>query len=214
MARQQQALAEVILKDPAVESLSSFIGVDGINTTLNSGRILINLKPLDERENQRLRRDAPVAAEIGPGRGIILHAAGAGLDRGGPRQPDPIPIHAGRPGRGGTADLWTASLWSKLKALPQLRDVATDEQPGGLQTMLVIDRQTASRLGSPRRRLTTRSTTLSVSGRFPTLFTQLNQYHVVLETTPDFQTNPSQLQDIYVHIRQRRLGAAQRVHAL
>ena len=98
MAERQQALARVILKDPAVESLSTFIGVDGTNTTLNSGRILINLKPLAERRlsaSEIIRRLQPRAR---PTRGHhALHAAGAGPDRRGPGEPHPVPVQPGRP---------------------------------------------------------------------------------------------------------------------
>ena len=95
MAERQQALADVILKDPAVESLSSFIGVDGTNTTLNSGRMLINLKPLERARRQRQRRHPPAAAEArAGGRHHALHAAGAGPDDRGPREPHAVPVHA------------------------------------------------------------------------------------------------------------------------
>ena len=94
MTRLQDGLGKIILKDPAVESLSSFIGIDGTNTTLNSGRILINLKPLDERKNRRHRRHPPLAAGVGPGAGNHpVYAAGAGYHGGGPRQPHAVPIH-------------------------------------------------------------------------------------------------------------------------
>ena len=97
MAERQQALAQVILKDPAVESLSSFIGVDGINTTLNSGRILINLKPLEERKisaSDVIRRLQPELAKVD---GITLYMQPVqDLDRRRPRQPHAIPIHARR----------------------------------------------------------------------------------------------------------------------
>ena len=97
MSERQQALAKVILQDPAVESLSSFIGIDGTNTTLNSGRIQINLKPLDERKisaSDVIRRLQPELAQGGGHHAV--HAAGAGSDGGGPRQPHAVPVHAGR----------------------------------------------------------------------------------------------------------------------
>ena len=100
MSDRQQALAKVILKDPAVESLSSFIGIDGTNTTLNSGRIQINLKELEVRKisaSDVIRRLQPKLDEVS---GItLLHAAGAGSDGGRPRQPHRISVHAGRPQR-------------------------------------------------------------------------------------------------------------------
>ena len=101
MSREQQQLAKVILQDPAVESLSSFIGVDGTNTTLNSGRIQINLKPLDARKISASDVITPPAAEAGADlRHHAVHAAGAGFDGGGSRQPHAVSIHAGRSERG------------------------------------------------------------------------------------------------------------------
>ena len=131
MAERQQELTKVILQDPAVESLSSFIGVDGTNTTLNSGRILINLKPLEDRGHQRLGRDPAAAAGTGQGgRHHAVHAARAGLDGGRPREPHAVSIHAGRSDQN-ELNIWTARFVDKLKQLPELRDVATDQQTAG-----------------------------------------------------------------------------------
>src|SRR6202044_2776352 len=94
--------------------------------------------------------------------------------------------------------VWSAKFLDKLKALPQLRDLATDEQPGGLQTKLVIDRQTASRLGITPQAIDNTLYDAFGQREVSTLFTQLNQYHVVLEASHSFQTNPKKLQDIYV----------------
>ena len=167
MAERQQALAQVILKDPAVESLSSFIGVDGINTTLNSGRILINLKPLAERKisaSDVIRRLQPELAKVD---GITLFMQ--------PVQDLTVEDRVSRTqyqytledANADELNQWTAKLVDKLQTLPELRDVATDQQTHGAQATLVIDRVTASRLGITPRRLTTRSTTPSASGRFP-----------------------------------------------
>ena len=93
---------------------------------------------------------------------------------------------------------WAAKFLEKIKALPQLRDVATDDQPGGLQTRLVIDRQTASRLGITPQAIDNTLYDAFGQREVSTLFTQLNQYHVVLETKPEFQTSPNKLQDIFV----------------
>ena len=134
MAERQQALNRAILKDPAVESLSSFIGIDGTNTTLNSGRIQINLKPLEERQitaSDVIRR---LQTEAGRGRGHhAVHAAGAGSDRRNPRQPHAVSIQPGRPRRRGAERMGRRSWSSKLQSLPELRDVASDQQNEGLQ---------------------------------------------------------------------------------
>jgi multidrug efflux pump len=198
MAQRQQALAQVILKDPAVESLSSFIGADGINTTLNSGRILINLKPLAERginATDVMRRLQPALANVA-GIGLYMQPVQDLTieDRISRTQyqyalEDPDANELG---------LWTARLVDKLKALPQLRDVATDQQMEGLQASLVIDRVTASRLGITPQMIDDALYDAFGQRQVSTLFTQLNQYHVVLETMPDFQKNPEKLQDIYV----------------
>jgi multidrug efflux pump len=198
MAGRQQALAQVILKDPAVESLSSFIGVDGINTTLNSGRVLINLKPLAERKisaSAVIRRLQPELARV---EGITLYMQ--------PVQDLTVEDRVSRTeyqytledANADELNSWTARLMDKLQALPQLRDVATDQQLHGSQMMLVIDRVTAARLGITPQAIDNVLYDAFGQRQISTLFTQLNQYHVILETLPEFQRNPSKLNDIYV----------------
>jgi multidrug efflux pump len=198
MGAKQQALANVILKDPAVASLSSFIGVDGINTTLNSGRILINLKPLDDRDlnaSEVIRRLQPqldnvndIALFMQPVQDLTVE------DRVSRTQyqytledPDPQELQ-----------LWTGKLMDKLAAVPVLRDMATDQQLDGTAVSLVIDRVTAARLGITAQQID--STLYDAFGQrqVSTLFTQLNQYHLIMEATPSFQRNPAKLKDIYV----------------
>jgi multidrug efflux pump len=198
MAERQQALGQVILRDPAVESLSSFIGVDGINTTLNSGRILINLKPLAQRKISAvdvMRRLQPSLANVP---GITLYMQ--------PVQDLTVEDRTSRTQYQYTLEapdaneltLWTARLVEKLKILPQLRDVATDQQTEGLQASLLIDRITASRLGITPQMVDDVLYDAFGQRQVSTLYTQLNQYHVVLETMPEFQKNPVKLQDLYV----------------
>jgi multidrug efflux pump len=198
MAERQRALAQVILKDPAVESLSSFIGVDGINTTLNSGRILINLKPLEERKagaSDVIRRLQPELAKVD---GITLNMQ--------PVQDLTVEDRVSRTqyqytledANADELNQWTTKLVDKLQALPELRDVATDQQTHGAQAMLVIDRVTASRLGITPQAIDNALYDAFGQRQISTLFTQLNQYHVILETLPEFQRNPSKLNDIYV----------------
>src|SRR5438034_7893290 len=147
MAERQQALAAVILGDPAVQSLSSFIGVDGVNTTANSGRIQINLKPLAARgvgASDGIRRLQPRLAAV---QGITLFMQ--------PVQDLTVEDRVSRTqyqftleaADAGELHAWAPRLVERLQALPELRDVASDQQNGGLQTSLVIDRDTASRLG-------------------------------------------------------------------
>ena len=198
MAARQQALAEVILQDPAVESLSSFIGVDGINTTLNSGRILINLKPLAERKLDATTIMHRLQAQLAKVEGITLYMQ--------PIQDLTVEDRVSRTLFQYTLEdpdinelnTWTARLMDRLKTLPQLQDLATDQQTGGAATRLVIDRATASRLGITPQMIDDTLYDAFGQRQISTLFTQLNQYHVILETMPEFQKNPAKLQDIYV----------------
>src|SRR4051812_15755397 len=198
MAERQQALVDVILEDPAVESLSSFIGVDGVNTTLNSGRVLINLKPLEERHisaSDVIRRLQPELAKVD---GITLYMQ--------PIQDLTVENRVSRTQYQYTLEdanvdelnIWTDKLMERLHQLPDLRDVATDQLTRGSQTSLVIDRVTASRLGITPQQIDDVLYDAFGQRQITTLFTQLNQYHVILEAMPQFQQNPSKLEDIYV----------------
>jgi len=198
MSERQQELSKAILKDPAVESLSSFIGVDGTNTTLNSGRILINLKPLDVRRlnaSEVIRRLQPEVANV---EGITLFMQ--------PVQDLTVEDRVSRTQYQYTLEdpdanelnLWTGRFVDKLKQVPELRDVATDQQTGGLAQRLVIDRQTASRMGISPQMIDETLYDSFGQRQISTLYTQLNQYHVILETMPSFQRHPDDLHDIYV----------------
>jgi multidrug efflux pump len=198
MAQKQQQLAGIILQDPAVESLSSFIGADGTNTTLNSGRMSINLKPLNVRNISASDVIRRLQTSLQPVEGITLF-----MD---PVQNITVDDRVSRTQYQYTLEdpdaaelnLWTGRLVDKMKQLPQLADVATDQQTGGLAVSLVIDRVSASRLGiAPS---TIDSTLYDAYGQrqISTMYTQLNQYHVILETAPNFQQSPGRLQDLYV----------------
>jgi multidrug efflux pump len=199
MAEKQQALADVILQDPAVESLSSFIGADGINTTLNSGRILINLKPLAERKinaDAIIRRLQSALAKV---QDVTLYLQPVQDLTVADRVSATLYQYTLEDANSSELDTWTAKLVDRLKTLPELQDVATDQQNGGSQVNLVIDRVTASRLG-----ITTSAIDNTLYDAFGqreinVLFTQLNQYHVILETLPKFQKDPTMLKDIYVN---------------
>jgi multidrug efflux pump len=198
MAERQRQVDRVILKDPAVENLSSFIGVDGTNTTLNSGRILIDLKPLEDRKinaSDVIRRLQPELEKID---GITLYMQ--------PVQDLTVEDRVSRTQYQYTLEdpdanelnFWTTKFLDKLKTLPELRDVATDQQTQGLSATLVIDRVTASRMGITPQVIDETLYDAFGQRQVSTLYTQLNQYHVVLETLPDFQNNPAKLNDIYV----------------
>ncbi|MGH9713870.1 MAG: MdtB/MuxB family multidrug efflux RND transporter permease subunit [Candidatus Acidiferrales bacterium] len=198
MAERQQELAKIILKDPAVQSLSSFIGVDGTNMTPNSGRIQINLKPLDERNASAtdiIRRIQPQLTQV---EGIALYMQ--------PVQDLTVEDRVSRTqyqysiedADGNELPQWAPKLVDKLKSLPQLRDVATDQQDQGLEAYLVIDRDTAARLGILPQAIDDTLYDAFGQRQVSTIFTQLNQYHVVLQVDPRFAQNPDSLKNIYV----------------
>ena len=197
----------VILEDPAVESLSSFIGVDGTNTTLNSGRIQINLKPLDERKTPRQRRHPPSPAPARAGRGHhALHAARPGPHRGGPRQPHAVSSTASRTRLRTSCASGRRSSWRRCRSGPSCADVATDQQIRGLQHD-ARDRPRRRRRGSAshRRPSTTRSTTRSDSVRSRRCSRSSTSTTSFWKRDPSFQKHPSDLGDIYVrHVRRRR----------
>ncbi len=198
MAERQLSLAHVILNDPAVENLSSFIGIDGTNTTPNSGRIQINLKPRDERSataSEIIRRLQPELAKV---TGITLYMQ--------PVQDLTVEDRISRTQYqysledADAQELGTIApkLVEKLRALPEMRDVASDQQNNGLQADLVIDRDTASRLGILPQAIDDTLYDSFGQRQVSTIFTQLNQYHVVLEVDPQFRQNPDALKSIYV----------------
>lgn len=197
MAVRQQALAAVILKDPAVESLTSFIGVDGTNTTLNSGRMLINLKPKSQRADAQTIANR-LQAKLEDGAGIQLYlqpvqdlTIESRVSRSQYQfamvDPNPKVLAAG-----------VDKMVHLLQASKVLKDVATDAQNQGLQAYIEIDRDAASRLG-----ITTAAIDNALYDAFgqrliSTIFTQTNQYRVVLEVAPEFRNGLKALDGIYV----------------
>ncbi|MGI8771004.1 MAG: MdtB/MuxB family multidrug efflux RND transporter permease subunit [Acidobacteriaceae bacterium] len=198
MAKRQQRLADVILQDPDVESLSSFIGIDGVNTTMNSGRIQINLKPLDQRTDRapaiiqrlqtRLQRVVGITLYLQPLQDLTVADSVSrtqyqySLEDANPQE----------------LTLWSKKLVEALRKQPQLRDVASDLQDNGLETDLVIDRDTASRLGVSMSTIDNVLYDAFGQRQVSTMFTQLNQYHVILEVQPNFQHDASDLSSIYI----------------
>ena len=198
MAEKQQELAKVILADPAVESLSSFIGADGTNTTTNSGRLSINLKPIGERKISAANLIRRLKSKLANVQGIDLYMV--------PVQNITVDDRVSRtqyqytledPDQNELND-WSNRFVEQLKKLPELEDVATDQQDRGLAINLVIDRISGSRLGiAPS---TIDNTLYDAFGQrqINTMYTQVNQYHVVLESQPQFQNNPDILTHLYI----------------
>lgn len=200
MAERQLALNRAILEDEAVSSVSSFIGIDGTNTTLNSGRIQINLKSLEQRHHVSaedvIRRLQPRLEEIS---GITLFMQ--------PVQDLTVETRVSRtqyqfslesPDAQELAE-WAPRFIARLKELPQLRDVASDQQNNGLQARVVIDRDTASRLGITPQMIDDALYNSFGQRQVSIMFTQLNQYRLVLEVKPEFRNDPRDLDDVYIH---------------
>lgn len=198
MSERQEELAHVILQDPAVESLSSFIGIDGTNVTINTGRIQINLKPLDDRKasaTEVIQRLGPKLAAVNGIRLFMQPVQDLTVEDRISRTEFQYSIE--------DADArelneWAPRLVAKLESLPQLRDVASDQLSSGLEASLNINRDTASRLGITPQAIDDTLYDAFGQRQVSTIFTQLNQYHVVLEVDPKYQRSPDALKHIYV----------------
>jgi multidrug efflux pump len=198
MAERQQQLASIILKDPDVDSLSSFIGVDGTNTTLNSGRILINLKPHEERKSDiatTMQRIKNATAQL---TGITLYMQPVqDLTIEGTvsrtqyqfilQDADPVQLAE-----------WTPKLVDKLRSLPQFADVSTDIAAQGLSISVQIDRDQAARFGITPATIDNALYDSYGQRIVSTIFTNSNQYRVILEADPALQNSLKSLNDIYL----------------
>ncbi len=198
MAQQQEALAEAILKDPDVVSLSSFIGVDGSNTTLNSGRVLINLKPKDSRSDDVTAVMLRLEQEVQDVAGISLYmqpVQDLTIDTTVSRNQyqfllesaDPVALAA-----------WTPKLVDAMGNAPAIADSASDLEQNGLAAYITIDRATAGRFG-----ITPATVDNALYDAFgqrivSTIFTQSNQYRVIIENDPSLQTSVRDLTSIYL----------------
>jgi multidrug efflux pump len=198
MSKLQQQIGAAVLKDPAVESFSSFIGVDSTNTTLNQGRIQINLKPLSERNisaSAVIRRLQPLVSKVA---GIQLYMQ--------PVQDLTVQDIVSRTAYQYTLEdpsatelaAYTDKFVSKLKTIPALADVASDLENEGLESALTFDRRTAMRVGITAQNIDDTLYDAFGQRQVNTLFTQLNQYHVILEVLPAYQKSPKRLDDIYI----------------
>jgi multidrug efflux pump len=198
MAERQQAMSKVILQDPAVESLSSFIGVDGTNVTPNDGRIQITLKPLEERgetASEVIRRLQPEVDKVSGIKLYMQPVQDLTVEDRVSRTPYQYTIEG--PDAKVLAS-WAPRVVDKLKTLPNLRDVATDQQNDGLGLLLRLDRDSAARLGVTPQVIDDTLYDAFGQREVSTIFTQSNQYHVVLEARPEWQLDIDALRNIYV----------------
>jgi multidrug efflux pump len=198
MAAHQQALADAILKDPDVASLSSFIGVDGSNTTLNSGRFLINLKPKGDRTLNATEIGRRLQQETAHVQGVSLYLQ--------PVQDLTIDASVSRtqyqfvlenPNLSAFTE-WVPKLLAKLSQSPDLENVASDLQQQGLTVNLVIDRETAARFGITPATVDNALYDLFGQRIISTIYTQSNQYRVIMEADPSLQTSVDALSAIWL----------------
>jgi multidrug efflux pump len=198
MGERQQAVVRKVLEDPAVESVSSFIGVDGMNTTLNSGRMLINLKPRKQRDATAVEIIRRLQTQLAEVDGITLYMQ--------PVQDLTIEDRVSRTQFQFTmedadpAELaqWVPRVVERLRAIPHLADVISDQQDQGLQAYVEIDRASASRLGISTLAIDNALYNAFGQRLISTIYTQSNQYRVVLEVKPEFRMGPEALNDIHV----------------
>ncbi len=198
MAREQQALVRAILEDPAVDSLSSFIGIDGINTTQNSGRIQINLKPLEERRMSASDVIRRLQSHLSKVEGIKLFMQ--------PVQDLTVEDRVSRTQFQYSLEdpnidelnTWGPKFVEALSKNTELRDVSSDQQDQGLNLSVTIDRATAARLGIAPLDIDNALYDAFGQRQVSTIFTQLNQYRVILTVKPEFQQGPAALQAMYL----------------
>nr|WP_298595824.1 MdtB/MuxB family multidrug efflux RND transporter permease subunit [uncultured Zoogloea sp.] len=198
MAERQQAVADVVLQDPAVAGLSSFIGVDGSNATLNSGRMLISLKPLAERDasaSEVIRRLGPELERLAGIRLYMQPVQDLSIEDRVSRTQYQFSLSS--PDADALAT-WVPRLVEQLRGLPELADVASDWQDQGLQAWLQIDRTAASRLGVSTAAIDNALYNAYGQRLISTIFTQASQYRVVLEVAPEFRRSPDAIAKLYV----------------
>jgi multidrug efflux pump len=201
MSKRQQDLVSVIRQDPAVQNLTSFIGADGVNATMNSGRIQVTLKPLEERANvsatdvirrlnPKLQQVAGIQLFMQPVQDLTVE------DRISRTQyqyaldaPDKVLL-----------DTWVPRLLDRMKTLPELRDVASDQQNNGIGLLVDIDRDTAGRLGITPQNIDDALYDSFGQRQVSTIYTQTNQFHVILEVAPHYQQDKAALGDMYLPI--------------
>ena len=201
MSERQQQLVKVIRQDPAVENLTSFIGADGVNTTMNSGRVQITLKPLQQRAGvtagdvirrltQKVQQVAGIELYLQPVQDLTVEDR---ISRTQYQYALDAPDKA-------LLDLWVPRLMTKMKQLPELRDVASDAQNNGVGLQVNIDRDTSGRLGITPANIDDALYDAYGQRQVSTIYTQTNQFHVILEVEPKYQRDSASLSSMYIPI--------------
>jgi multidrug efflux pump len=212
MSRLQQQLVQVIRQDPAVENLTSFIGADGVNTTMNTGRIQITLKPLEERAGVSavdvIRRLQPQLQQVAGIQLFLQPIQDLTVEDRISRTQYQYSLDA--PDKA-LLDQWAPRLVEKMQQLPDLRDVASDQQNNGRGLVVNIDRDTAGRLGITPQNIDDDLYDAFGQRQVSTIYTQTNQFHVILEVQPQYQQNKGALAEMYVPTGQASANLASTV---
>jgi HAE1 family hydrophobic/amphiphilic exporter-1 len=198
MAELQQKVARIVLDDPAVATMASFIGAGMGSSTVNNGRMFITLKPRSERNVSADQIIARLRKKLGEVSGVNLFLQASQDIRVGGRMSRAQFQYALQSGDLDELNRWSTLLVDRLRGSPELRDVSSDQQTRGLQTMVVVDRDAAARLGvSP---IAIDNTLYDAFGQrqVSTMYKQYNQFHVILEVEPKYLLDPSSLNQIYV----------------
>ncbi len=199
MSERQREITSLILQDPAVASVSSFVGVDGTNTTLNSGRIQINLKPLEQRDyltaSQIIQRLSPKLTAIPDFTLYMQPVQDLTIEDRVSRTQYQYTIEDSNPAE---LSAFIPTFLAKLQARSELRDVASDQLDNGLRTSLVVDRDTASRLGLSAASIDNVLYDAFGQRQVSTIFTEVNQYHVIMEMDPSFAQTPGGLDHLFI----------------
>ncbi|MDB5983650.1 MAG: acriflavin resistance protein, partial [Pseudomonas sp.] len=198
MSERQQSLAKIILQDPSVASLSSYIGVDGDNATLNSGRMLINLKPHNERDltaTQIIQRLQPQLDKLSDIRLFLQPVQDLTVEDRVSRTQYQFSMSSPD---AALLSLWSGKLGDALRQRPELTDVASDLQDKGLQVYLVVDRDAASRVGVSMANITDALYDAFGQRQISTIYTQASQYRVVLQAAQSADIGPKALEQIHV----------------
>ncbi len=198
MEKLQSEVAQIVLSDPAVQTLGSFIGSGNGSSTVNNGRMFISLKPLSERDVKADEVIARLRRKLAHVQGISLFLQAMQDIRVGGRMSKAQFQYALQSGNLDELNQWTPKLVDRLRQIPQLKDVTSDQQTSGLQTNVVVDRDAAARLGlSPT---DVDNTIYDAFGQrqVSTIYERYNQHHVILEVDPAYQRTPSSLEKIFV----------------
>jgi multidrug efflux pump len=201
MSKRQQDLVSVIRQDPAVQNLTSFIGADGVNATMNSGRIQVTLKPLEDRANVSatdvIRRLNPKLQQVAGIQLFMQPVQDLTVEDRISRTQYQYALDA--PDKA-LLDTWVPRLLERMKTLPELRDVASDQQNNGIGLLVDIDRDTAGRLGITPQNIDDALYDSFGQRQVSTIYTQTNQFHVILEVAPHYQQDKAALGDMYLPI--------------